>query len=64
VLNERELTVAPASALPESRQEVPEAAGLKQQNETLRNQVAHLEMQIQIERELGLAGEPPPRYAQ
>ncbi|KAJ7896777.1 hypothetical protein B0H14DRAFT_2678673 [Mycena olivaceomarginata] len=64
VLNERELTVAPASALPESRQEVPEAAGLRQQNETLRNQVAHLEMQIQIERELGLAGEPPPRYAQ
>ncbi|KAJ7220199.1 hypothetical protein GGX14DRAFT_433773 [Mycena pura] len=64
VPNDRELTVAPASALPESRQEVSEATELRQQNETLRNQVAHLEMQMQIERELGLAAEPPPRYAQ
>lgn len=64
VLNERELTVAPASALPESQQEVSEATELRQQNEVLRNQVANLEMQMQIERELGLAAEPPPRYAQ
>lgn len=54
------VTIVPESA--ESRQEVSEASELRQQNEALRNQVAHLEIQMQIERELGLGAESPPEY--